>query len=333
MSEDHSPRGSPVPGILQARTLEWVAISFSNASKWKVKVKSLSRVWLFATPWTAASQAPPSMGFSRQKYWSVVPLPWIGEFWALLYKHVKWNQFCSILSIIWHWVSLGLEWKLIISSPVATSEFFKIFWHIECSTFTASSFRIWNRSTGVSSPPLALFIVMLPKAHLTSHSRKSGSRWVITQSWLSGLWRSFLYGSSVYSCHPLVISSAFFRSALYWAHLAWNIPLVSLIFLKRSLVFPILLFSSISWHWSLRKTFLSLLAILWNSACKWLYLSFSPLLLLFFFSQLFLRPPQTAILLFCISFSWRWSWSLSPVQCQKPLSIVLQALCLWDLVP
>ena len=210
MSEDHSPRGSPVPGILQARTLEWVAISFSNASKWKVKVKSLSRVWLFVTPWTAAYQAPPSMGFSRQKYWSVVPLPWIGEFWALLYKHVKWDQFCSILSIIWHWVSLGLEWKLIISSPVATSEFFKIFWHIECSTFTASSFRIWNRSTGVSSPPLALFIVMLPKAHLTSHSRKSGSRWVITQSWLSGLWRSFLYGSSVYSCHPLVISSAFF---------------------------------------------------------------------------------------------------------------------------
>ena len=66
--------GFPVPGILQARTLEWVAISFSNAWKWKVKVKSLSRVRL-ATPWTAAYQAPPSMGFSRQKYWSGVPLP------------------------------------------------------------------------------------------------------------------------------------------------------------------------------------------------------------------------------------------------------------------
>ena len=65
----------PVPGILQARTLEWVAISFSNALKWKVKVKSLSRVWLLATPWTAAYQAPPSMGFSRQEYWSGVPLP------------------------------------------------------------------------------------------------------------------------------------------------------------------------------------------------------------------------------------------------------------------
>ena len=72
---DGSPPGSPVPGILQARTLEWVAISFYNAWKWKVKVKSLSRVWLLATPWTAAYQAPPSMGFSRQKYWSGVPLP------------------------------------------------------------------------------------------------------------------------------------------------------------------------------------------------------------------------------------------------------------------
>ena len=75
---DSSPPGSPVPGILQARTLEWVAISFSNAGKWKVKVKSLSRVRLVATPWTAAHQAPPSMGFSRQEYWSGVPLspPW-----------------------------------------------------------------------------------------------------------------------------------------------------------------------------------------------------------------------------------------------------------------
>ena len=72
---DGSPPGSPVPGILQARTLEWVAISFSNAWKWKLKVKSLSRAWLLATPWTAAHQAPPSMGFSRQEYWSGVPLP------------------------------------------------------------------------------------------------------------------------------------------------------------------------------------------------------------------------------------------------------------------
>ena len=70
---DGSPPGSPIPGILQARTLEWVSISFSNAWKWKVKVKSLSRVQLFVTPWTAAYQAPPSMGFSRQK--NGVPSP------------------------------------------------------------------------------------------------------------------------------------------------------------------------------------------------------------------------------------------------------------------
>ena len=73
--KDGSPPGFPVPGILQARTLEWVAISFSNAWKWKEKVKSLSRVRLLATPRAAAYQAPPSMGFSRQEYWSGVPLP------------------------------------------------------------------------------------------------------------------------------------------------------------------------------------------------------------------------------------------------------------------
>ena len=72
---DSSPQGSPVPGILQARTLEWVAISFSIVWKWKVKVKLLSRNWLVATPWTVAHQAPPSMGFSRQEYWSGLLLP------------------------------------------------------------------------------------------------------------------------------------------------------------------------------------------------------------------------------------------------------------------
>ena len=77
---DGSPPGSSVPGILQARTLEWGAISFSNAGKRKVKVKLLSRVRLLATPWTAAHQAPPSMGFSRQEYWSGVPLPSLHDF-------------------------------------------------------------------------------------------------------------------------------------------------------------------------------------------------------------------------------------------------------------
>ena len=87
---DGSPPGSPVPGILQARTLERVAISSFNAWKWKVKVKSLSRIRLLATPWTAAYQAPPSMGFSRQEYWNGVPLPspfpllYVNQIWTML---------------------------------------------------------------------------------------------------------------------------------------------------------------------------------------------------------------------------------------------------------
>ena len=155
---------------------------------------------------------------------------------------------------------------------------FQICWHIEGSTFTASSSRIQNSSTGIPSPPLALFIVMLSKAHLTLHSRMSGFRWAITPSWVSWLWRSFLYSSPVYSWHLFLISTASVRSIPFLSFIepifAWNVPLVSLIFLKRSLVFPILLFSSVSFHWSLRKAFLSLLAILWNSTFKWVYLFF-----------------------------------------------------------
>ena len=158
---------------------------------------------------------------------------------------------------------------------------FQTCWHIECSTFTASSFRIGNSSTGMPSPPLALLIVMLPKAHLTLHSRMSSSRWVITPSWLSGSWRSFLYSSSVYSYHLFLISSASVRSIPFLSFIvpifAWKVPLVSLIFFRGSLVFAILLFSSISLHWSPRKAFLSLLAILWNCAFKLVYVSFSPL--------------------------------------------------------
>ena len=92
---------------------------------------------------------------------------------------------------------------------------FQICWHLECSTFTASSFRIWNSSTGIPSPPLALFIVMLSKAHLISHSMMSGSRWVITPSWLSRLWRSILHSSSMYSSHLFFIYSAPIRSITF----------------------------------------------------------------------------------------------------------------------
>ena len=214
---------------------------------------------------------------------------------------------------------------------------FQMCWHIECSPFTASCFRIWNSSTGIPTPPLALFMVMLPKDHLTLHSRISGSRWVITPSWLSGSWRSFLYSSSVYSCHLFLISSASVRALPFLSFIepifAWNVPLVSLIFLKRPLVFPILLFSSISLHWSLRKaSYLSLLFFGTLHPNGYIF----PFLLCFsllFFSQLFVRPSQIAILLFCIPFPWGWSWSLSPVQCHESPFIAHQALCLSNVVP
>ena len=112
---------------------------------------------------------------------------------------------------------------------------FQICWHTEWSTFTASSFRIWNSSTGIPSPPLALFVVMLSKAHLTSHSRVSGHLDYLGHEDL------FLYSSSVYYCHLFLISSASLRSIPFLSFIepifAWNIPLVSLIFLKRSLLF------------------------------------------------------------------------------------------------
>ena len=178
---------------------------------------------------------------------------------------------------------------------------------------------------------------MLPKAHLTSHSRMSGSRWVITPSWLSGSWRPFFYSSSVYSCHLFLIFSASVRSISFLSFIvpifAWNIPLVSLIFLKRSLVFPILLFSSVSLHWCWGRP----------SCLSWLFFgtlhsngNIFPFLLcplLLFFSQLFVRHPEATNLPFCTSFSWWWCWSLPPVQCHEHPSIVIQALCLSDLTP
>ena len=183
---------------------------------------------------------------------------------------------------------------------------FQICWHIECSTFPASSFRIWSSSTGIPSPPLALLIVMLPKAHLTSHSRMSGSRWVISPLWLSGSWRSFLYSSSMYSCHPFWISSTSVRSISFLSFsvpiFAWNVPLVSLIFLKRSLVFPFCCFPLFlcTDHWG-RLSYVSLLffgTLHSNGYILPFLLCFSIL----FFSQLFVKLPQTAILLFYIFF-------------------------------
>ena len=112
---DGSPPGFPVPGILQARTLEWVTISFPKAWKWKVKVKSLSHVWLLATPWTAAYQAPLSMGFARQEYWSGVPLPSPLKVYVLFQI---WRIFChGLVNYLLSHTATAFFWWNFYSAP------------------------------------------------------------------------------------------------------------------------------------------------------------------------------------------------------------------------
>ena len=130
---------------------------------------------------------------------------WFMHCWSLAWRILSITLLARVMSTIVqqfeHSLALplfGIGMKADLFQSWGHCWVFQICWHIECSTFTAASFRIWNSSTGIPSPPLALFIVMLPKVHLTSHSRMSGSRWVITPSWLTGSWRSFLYSSSVY---------------------------------------------------------------------------------------------------------------------------------------
>ena len=158
---------------------------------------------------------------------------------------------------------------------------------------------------------------------------------MITSLWLSVSWKSFLYSSSVYSCHLFLILSASVRSIPFLSFIvfifAWNAPLVSLMFLKRSLVFPNLLFSSISLHWLLRKAFLSLLAILWNSAFKW-YLSFSPMPVASLLFSVICKACSDSHFAF-LHFFFLGMVLITAVQCHKPLSIVFQALCQSDLIP
>ena len=141
--------------------------------------------------------------------WSLVLPPFLkpawtsGNSWFTYYWSLAWRILsitllaCEMSAIVWqfeHSLALpyfGLGMKIDLFQSCGHCWVFQICWHIECSTFTASSFRIWNSSTGIPSPPLALFVVMLPKALWTSHSRMSGSRRVITPSSLSGSWRSF----------------------------------------------------------------------------------------------------------------------------------------------
>ena len=148
---------------------------------------------------------------------------------------------------------------------------FQICWHIECTNFIASSFRIWEFDWN-SFTPLTLHVVMLFKAH---RFLIPGCLALVGDHTIMVIWVMKIF--SVYSCHLFLILSASVKSILFLSIFAWNVRLVSLLFLTSYLVFPILLFPSISLHWSQRKAFLSLLAILGNSALKWVYLSFSPL--------------------------------------------------------
>ena len=241
---------------------------------------------------------------------------------------VVWAFFGTALLRVWNEI-----WPFPVLWALLT---YQICWHIECSTWTASFFKIWNSSAGIVSPPVVLSLVMLPKAQLTSHSRMSGSRWLTIPLWLSGSLRPFLYSSSiycsycfpggsngkasvcnegdpasipglgrslenkmamhssslawkipwagkpgrlqsmgsqrvrhkwetslsfpfsVYSCHLFLISSI--KSLQFLSFImpffAWNVPLISVTFLKWSLVLPILLFFSTSLHCSLKKAFL-----------------------------------------------------------------------------
>ena len=178
---------------------------------------------------------------------------------------------------------------------------------------------------------------MLPKAHLTSYSRIYGSRCVITAPWLYGSLRPFLYSLPMYSCHLSLITSPSVRFILLLSllctslHEMFGICLASVIFLKRSLVFPILFFSSTCLHYSLKETFLFPLAILQNPAFRWVYLSFSPLLFTFLLFSAVCKTSSDNSFTFLHYFFWRMVLITAFFTMLKPLSIVLQALCLSDL--
>ena len=163
-------------------------------------------------------------------------------------------KFYGSLNIIWHCPFLELKWKLTDSSPVAIAQFLNLLTDL-VQHLTASSYRVLNSTPGILSPPIAMFVIMFPRSHLISHSKVSDSRWVTTASRLAGSSKPILISYSMYSCHLFLISSASVKSLLFLSFklpmLAWNVFLISSIFLKRSLVFPILLFSSISLFFSL----------------------------------------------------------------------------------
>ena len=250
--------------------------------------------------------------------WSLVPLPFLNQAWTSGSSQFTycWSLSWSILRInllAWDdcncavvWVFFGISFfgigmKTDIFQSCGHCWVFQLCWHIECSTFTTLSLRIWNSSTGIPSPPLALLIVMLPEAHLTLHSRMSGSRWVITPSWLSGSWRLSLYSAFVYPCYLFLISSASLRDHFvpYCAHLCMKISLGIFNFLEEisslshSIVF-LYFFALITEESFLIYPCYSLEFCINGHILPFLFSLFFPfpfLFSLFFFSWLFARPP------------------------------------------
>ena len=223
--------------------------------------------------------------------WSLIPLPFLnpawtsGSSWFTYYWSLAWRILsitllaCEMNAIVQQFEYplplpfLGIGMKTDIFQSCGHCWVFQICWHIEYTTFTASAFRIWNSSIGIPSPPLPLLIVILPKAHLTSHPRRSGSRWVTTPSWLSGSWRSFyVFLPPLLNIFCLCLVHTIY--VLYCGCLCMKCSLVISNFLEEisslshSIVF-LYFFALIT-----VEAVLSLLAILWNSVFKWVYLFF-----------------------------------------------------------
>ena len=175
------------------------------------------------------------------------------------------------IAFLWDW---NENWSFPVLWPLLSFPHLLAYW---VQHFHSIIFRIWNSSAGIPSPPLALFVVMfLRPTWLHILGCLALGKWSHHHGYLGHEDLFCVVLLCILSCHIFLISSAYVMP-IPFLFFTWNVPLVSLIFLKRSLVFPILLFSSLSLHWSLRKAFLSLLAILWNSVTRWIYLSFSSL--------------------------------------------------------
>ena len=235
------------------RQVKWsgipISLRISHTLLWSTQSKAevgafLQCPWFFYDPADVGNLIFGASAFSKFSLctWNysvhVLLKPSLKNFEHYLASMCNECSLCGSWNNLWHCLSLGLQKKLTfcIPSPKTHCWVFQICWHDEYSTLTALSFRILNSSSGILSPLLALSVGMLPKVHLTSHSRVSGSRCMSTSLWLSGSLRSFLYSSSVYSCHLFLISSVYVKSLLYQsfilAILALTIPLISPVFLR-----------------------------------------------------------------------------------------------------